>query len=147
MIKQFMVITLCIVSLIGCGEAVEEIDIVEVVEVFTNGTVKEERVQLKGDTVQITTYHPNAEISFEGRVVLVEGEDVKEGVWTASYPDGGPWSRSTFIGGLRDGEYKTWHPNGQLNIRGTYDYGVAVGHWQFMDAKGFVTREFDAAPN
>jgi len=138
-----MIITLGIMTLISCGETEKnEEEEVVVVEIGNKVQVSKERIQLGGDTVKIITYHSNFKINFQGKVVVIDGEDVKEGVWTTTYPSGKTWSLNTFIGGLKDGTYKTWHPNGQLNISGNYTLGVASGHWQFMDSTGSVTREF-----
>jgi len=141
--KQFIIITISILTLISCGEVEKNEEVVEVVDKVQ---VRKERIQLEGDTVEIITYHYNFKINFHGKVVVVDGEDVKEGVWTTTYPDGKPWSQSAFISGVRDGEYKTWHPNGQLNISGHYHLGAASGHWQFMDSTGVVSREFHTKP-
>jgi len=138
-----MIITLGIMTLISCGETEKnEEEEVVVVEIGNKVQVSKEIIQLGGDTVKIITYHSNFKINFQGKVVVIDGEDVKEGVWTTTYPSGKTWSLNTFIGGLKDGTYKTWHPNGQLNISGNYTLGVASGHWQFMDSTGSVTREF-----
>ncbi|HHZ81601.1 MAG TPA: hypothetical protein EYN28_03155 [Flavobacteriales bacterium] len=130
----------------GCGEADEKRGTVEIVSKWGNGNVKVERIQMKGDTVKVISYHENFKINTIGRVRVVDGEDVKEGVWEAFYTNGKPWSNNNFKSGINDGEYKTWHPNGAQNILGFYSNGVETGLWQFMDTLGVVVRQFDVTP-
>ena len=42
----------------------------------------------------------------------------------------------TYKDGLRMGELKRWHENGQLRTIGKYDYGNQHGIWKYYKADG-----------
>ena len=119
---------------------------VEILETWSNGKVKKDKLQLRGDTSRITTYHDNFKVHMVGEVVLSEGQEVKHGEWKSFYPNGVNWSLNTYSMGVSHGAYKTWHPNGELNIVGNYSLGVSTGVWQFMDSTGTVIKQVNATP-
>ncbi|PCJ82047.1 MAG: hypothetical protein COA49_03555 [Bacteroidetes bacterium] len=130
----------------GCGDNREENVGVEIMSKWSNGNVKLERVQMKGDTVEVISYHENFKINSKGKVRVVNGKDVKEGAWVVYYPDGRLWSKNVFSNGINNGEYRTWHTNGKPHIVGFYSNGSETGLWQFMDTLGVVVRQFDVTP-
>jgi len=141
-------VTLCMVvfAIIGCGDSEYKGKVVEVTSKWSNGNVQEERVYLKGDTVEVISYYDNFKIQTRGKVVNRDGSDLKIGCWDTFYPDGMKWSLNYFSNGVNDGKYQTWHPNGVVKILGHYSHGFETGVWQFSDTTGVVVREFDATP-
>jgi antitoxin component YwqK of YwqJK toxin-antitoxin module len=128
----------------GCGSPGE--GGVEVREVWPNGSPKEERINMGGDTVKVTTFHANFKINTTGKVVETQDGEVKHGEWKSFYPNGINWSLGNFQMGVDHGDYRTWHPNGQPNIIGHYTMGATTGKWQFLDSTGVVVKEFDSTP-
>ena len=141
--KGFVILVL---SLISCGDSTYTGKVVEVTSKWANGNVQEERVHLKGDTVEVISYYDNFKIKTRGMVVNIDGSDLKIGSWYTYYPDGMKWSHNSFSNGITDGKYQTWHPNGAIRISGNYSNGYETGVWQFSDSTGIVVREFDATP-
>jgi antitoxin component YwqK of YwqJK toxin-antitoxin module len=150
--KGSVTVWMVVFATIGCGDTGGTGDTgdtgksVEVTSKLSNVNVKEERVYLKGDTVEILSYYDNFKIQTRGRVVNIDGSDLKIGCWDTFYPDGMKWSLNCFSNGVTDGKYQTWHPNGAVNILGHYSQGIKTGVWQFSDSTGVVVREFEATP-
>ena len=115
---------------------------------FTNGRTrgmtkaKVEHVYLRADTIKVINYNISGRIKTEGKMF---GE-IREGKWTSYYPSGKKWSLNNFKGGEKHGEYKTWHPNEQLNISGFYSMGASTGEWMFYDSTGVLTKQYDVTP-
>jgi len=129
---------------LGCGtEGGGEKD---VKGVWPNGNPKEERKEMGGDTVKVTTFHSNFKIHMSGKVVKTDEGEVKHGEWKSFYPNGVNWSVGNYNMGVDHGEYRTWHPNGNPNIIGHYTMGATTGKWQFLDSTGVVVKQFDSTP-
>lgn len=126
--------------IIGCGG--EPTRKTSTVTTWPNGKPKLEHIQLKGDTIKVINYDSDGLIKSQGKML---GE-TREGRWYTYYPNGIKWSLNSFEGGIKHGEYKTWHRNGQLNISGHYTMGATTGKWMFYDSTGVVTKEFDVTP-
>lgn len=141
--KALVLCVLC--ALFSCSES-EQKQGLEVLEKWGNGVVKKDRVRLAADTFKVNYYHENFKLHMSGNAFYSEGEEVKNGEWKAFYPNGVNWSLNTFDKGVEDGDYRTWHRNGILNISGEYREGSATGRWTFYDGEGVVVKTFDATP-
>jgi antitoxin component YwqK of YwqJK toxin-antitoxin module len=119
---------------------------VEVISNWGDGTVKEERIYLDDDVVEIMTYFENFKVNTKGRVKIVGEEEVRIGTWSSYYKNGTHWSQSEYSNGVSDGDYQTWYPNGKPNIIGFYSDGVETGKWQFFDTTGTVVKQYDVTP-
>ena len=119
---------------------------VEVISNWGDGTVKEERIYLDGDVVEIMTYFENFKVNTKGRVKIVGQEEVRIGTWRSYYKNGTHWSQGEYSNGVSDGGYQTWHPNGNPNIIGFYSNGVETGQWTFFDSTGTVVKQYDVTP-
>ena len=144
--KQIVLMFSVVITLFGCGDHAYKGRTTEVVSKWGNGIVKEERISLKGDTIECISYYENFKIHTRGMVINRNGSDVKIGRWDTFYPNGLKWSLNSFSSGITDGKYQTWHPNGTINIIGHYSNGVETGVWKFLDSTGVVVKEFDATP-
>ena len=47
-----------------------------------------------------------------------------------------PWSQVSYNAGLEDGDYRTYHPNGEPAIEGAYLLGERSGTWRFYSPEG-----------
>ena len=121
-------------------------DEIEVLENWTNGVVKKDRVHLVADTFKVSYYHENYKLNMTGRAFYVEGEEVKHGDWISYYPDGVKWSQDTYDKGVQNGVYMTWHPNGTPYISGHHTEGAMTGVWTIQDSTGVVVKTFDSTP-
>jgi antitoxin component YwqK of YwqJK toxin-antitoxin module len=119
---------------------------VEVISNWGDGTVKEERIYLDGDVVEIMTYFENFKVNTKGRVKIVGEEEVRIGTWRSYYKNGTHWSQGEYSNGVSDGGYQTWYPNGNPNIIGFYSNGVETGQWTFFDSTGTVVKQYDVTP-
>jgi len=119
---------------------------VEIISNWADGTVREERIYLEGDVVNVMTYFENFKVNTKGRVKIVGEEEVRIGTWSSYYKNGTHWSESEYSNGVSDGNYQTWHPNGNPNIIGYYSNGVATGQWTFFDTTGTVVKQYDVTP-
>lgn len=65
---------------------------------------------------------------------LLDG--VRQGPWTAYFPDGTVRSRSSYLDGKLHGSTEVFHENGSPYYVGQYNMGKAVGEWRFFDPQG-----------
>ena len=79
--KGHVTLWMFVFATIGCGDTGYKGRTVEVTSTWHNGNVKEERVSLKGDTVEVISYHNNFKIQTRGRVVSRDGADLKIECW------------------------------------------------------------------
>ena len=135
-----------VLLIVGLGSCQENANKIGVLETWPNGVVKKERVQLAADTFILNHYHEDFKLHMKGRAFLRDGIEVKHGTWEAYYPSGVKWSLNNYVEGVENGEYKTWHPNGQLNISGHYSMGSSTGVWTFYNGEGVIAKTFDATP-
>jgi antitoxin component YwqK of YwqJK toxin-antitoxin module len=126
----------------SCGTETEHDTKKEIISTWPNGKAKVEHVYLRADTIKVINYNISGRIKTEGKMF---GE-IREGKWTSYYPSGKKWSLNNFKGGEKHGEYKTWHPNEQLNISGFYSMGASTGEWMFYDSTGVLTKQYDVTP-
>lgn len=137
------VILILSVVLISCGETINSEG---VLERWPSGVIKKERTHLSIDTFKVNHYHEDFKLYMTGNAFYLVGKEVKHGTWKSFYPDGRMWSLSNWNLGIEDGEYKTWHTNGNLNISGFYSNGVRTGKWTFYNTDGEVVKEYDSTP-
>ena len=112
--KGHVTLWMFVFATIGCGDTGYKGRTVEVTSTWHNGNVKEERVSLKGDTVEVISYYNNFKIQTRGRVVSRDGADLKIECWETFYPDGKKWSMNCFSNGVTDGTYQTCSFSGSV---------------------------------
>ena len=61
-----------------------------------------------------------------------------DGDWETLHENGTRATTCHFVDGRLVGEYKEWHPNGQLKISGNYRSGLKNGAWTTFDEDGKV---------
>ena len=112
----------------------------EVVEAYPDGKSKTVRYfDRKGDCVKETQFYETGVVKMEGGM---KGEK-REGEWKSYFPDGRVQSIGTFLNGRRTGEAKVWQENGNLYQEGFYKEGAHVGKWKFYDEQGNLLKEID----
>lgn len=72
--------------------------------------------------------------------------DKQIGPWTWWYEDGAPHYQGAYVaGGLREGSWKSWHPDGKLASEGSYRFDRQDGIWHYWHPDGmpFAEGTFD----
>jgi uncharacterized protein len=76
-----------------------------------------------------------------------EGEyldDVREGNWKTFYPNGNPYSEGKYIDDYADGIHIFYFENGNIMERGNFTMGLKNGEWRYFDEDGklFIIVEY-----
>ena len=87
-------------------------------------------------------YYENGMLKMEGTVA----NDVRQGNWTAYFPDGKVQSTGVYENGLRVGPSKVYHENGHLWMDGSYVDDHKCGEWVFYDEQGYEIDRRDFGP-
>jgi hypothetical protein len=107
-----------------------------------------EDVPAPGKTAADTTAHePVAEGNEDGihemrdanGVLIMRGEKIgglRQGGWESYFPDGTLRSKATFIDGKQEGPSIVFHENGAIFYTGWYRKGIPVQDWTFYDPDG-----------
>jgi antitoxin component YwqK of YwqJK toxin-antitoxin module len=105
---------------------------------WSDGSPRRKAEVINGDTVSISLFDSSGQLTKYGEWENSE----RHGSSRAFYPNGLPWSEHTYEHGTQVGDYKTWHPNGNLFIKGQYDLlGKPHGTWQFFNETGELIQE------
>jgi hypothetical protein len=62
--------------------------------------------------------------------------DLKQSVFTESYPEGSKKVEFEVREGFRQGNYREYHENGELKVKGEYKNDKKQGTWRFYSATG-----------
>lgn len=148
--KQSIAILLLIAAVFGfnsCMQNTEKMplpDDSEIREIWDNGTPRTVWVfaTVNGlkTAIKEIQYHANGVKSMEGPLK----NNLRDGNWKSWYPDGSLWSVGSFKDGLRHGKGTVYHPNGNKFIEGTYVMGQRVGKWGWFDDAGNAISEEEA---
>ncbi len=60
---------------------------------------------------------------------------IKNGKMTLLFDDDTLNAEGSYISNVHDGEYKSWHKNGELHAQGTYSLGKRTGKWTYYYEK------------
>jgi antitoxin component YwqK of YwqJK toxin-antitoxin module len=103
--------------------------------------------------VKVKTHRPgynveNGEVEerFANGVVRIKGYKMKgkrEGLWRSWYENGQLNSELSFVHDDREGPYGVWYENGKKMVEGEYKKDVAVGKWKYWDNRGNLAKEVD----
>ena len=86
----------------------------------------------KGDSTWVYTFYEDFLEKSEG--LMVGG--VRDGKWLFFYPNGQLQLEALFIGGVENGMYNSYRENGIPIFRGFYINGQRAGIWEFYDQQG-----------
>ncbi|WP_197526458.1 toxin-antitoxin system YwqK family antitoxin [Botrimarina colliarenosi] len=64
------------------------------------------------------------------------GEELRDGLREAWWPNGQPKLRAEYRLGQAIGQARWWHENGQLALQGDYEEGLAAGSWSWWRENG-----------
>ncbi|MFI5203258.1 MAG: toxin-antitoxin system YwqK family antitoxin [Flavobacteriales bacterium] len=120
----------CCIFWISCGENKGE----ETADV-TDKTITENKTKTKivaPDGPYKEYYKGSEQIRIEG--TMSGGK--KEGEWKSYYPNGTSFSTNNFAGGKLNGKTITYHSNGQIRYVGYYTDGKPSGTWLIFNEKG-----------
>ncbi len=70
-------------------------------------------------------------------------EGLREGLWKCFYEDGQLQQEGNFVADQKHGSWKLYHTNGQLAAEGRYERDAEKGLWRFYDEDGQVIFEND----
>lgn len=85
-----------------------------------------------------------------GKKKYVDGgihNDQRNGEWKAYHENGQIQTEATYIDGKEDGEYKVYRDNGKYLYTGHYDHGICVGEWKKYSKEGKVIKTVIADSN
>ena len=86
-----------------------------------------------GQWVQEADFYETGALMMEGPIA----NEVREGPWTAYFPDGKVQSRGIYEKGLRTGAATIYHENGQPWMEGFFTNDHKCGEWTFYDEQGY----------
>lgn len=90
---------------------------------------------VKQDTVQ-DKYEDGTPRSQRGIARLSDDQVISHGKYVESYRDGQKYAEGQFDMGLHTGQWKYWHPNGQLCKTVEFKAGKPHGSWEIFRADG-----------
>ena len=122
-------ILLTLLFLVG-GERIHEGELVERRGIFYVPT------EAEPFTGTVNEYHPNGELSFEG--VYKDGKSVREVAW---WDNGILMIESHYIDGELEGEFRSWHRNGEQDSVFNYKNGVRQGMQRMWHDNGQLAEE------
>ena len=135
-IRPALCCLICVGFLTSCQTPIQKNTVITAQ--WPNGTPHREVDVESGDSIAIRLYHENGSLEKSGHYQ----NGLKHDAWWSFYPDGTPWSEHHYDMGVQVGDYKTWHPNGQQFISGSYDArGQPNGEWGFRSAEGELIRQ------
>lgn len=106
---------------------------IERVERFDTGGMKSREAWLGGLTKAAEPDDP-----WRLRLARYEarGDELRDGLREAWWPNGQPKLRADYLLGKAVGEASWWHENGQLALAGSYEEGLAAGKWSWWRENG-----------
>ncbi len=134
-----VIYTLMVMFLIACEAPVIE----KVEETYPDNQPKKvsffQEIDGKEVKVEEKYYHQDGTLKMNGK--LLNGK--REGEWKAFFNNEQLQSIGAFKNGKRTGEAKVYFPNGNLRYEGQYEEDMEVGHWKFYNQQGKLTSEKD----
>ncbi len=133
---RFPLLVLMLSIFIHCTQQPEQV----ITSTWPDGTAKREVTIAHGDSTAVRAFYQNGTVEKTG--FYDAGQ--KTGTWSAFYEEGLPWSEHHYDQDMQVGLYRTWHPNGQLFIEGSYnDEGAPSGTWTFKNEQGNIMRSIE----
>lgn len=130
---------LIVVFLIACESPVIE----KIEETYPDNNPKKISYyqELDGEEVKIEEryFHQDGKIKMEGK--FLNGK--REGEWKAYFNNEQIQSIGAFKDGKRTGEAKVYFPNGKLRYEGQYQSDKEIGDWKFYNEQGKLVKEED----
>ncbi|MCC7301617.1 MAG: hypothetical protein IT233_03150 [Bacteroidia bacterium] len=138
---------LLIASLPGCGPEEGDKDApgtadtagISVTEVPVQSPKRVDANDPRLNGIDYLEKYPDGVIRVKGYVV----GGLREGTWMSFYPDGSPWSQNVYLKGKLNGATVTYYENGKVRYKGFYRNDQRSGHWQFFDEQGNKVEEMD----
>ena len=87
----------------------------------------------------VQEHHPDGSLASEFEVVSgADGEDVREGSFKSFHPDGSRKATGRYKAGREHGRWREWYADGKRRSNGTYESGSRTGKWEFWRPDGSV---------
>jgi antitoxin component YwqK of YwqJK toxin-antitoxin module len=77
---------------------------------------------------------------YNHKINSLSSDGVKHGLWITTDTVSNIYI-AKYQNGLRDGKYKSFHPNGKIRSQGKYGDGKRIGLWKFYFDNGFLYKE------
>jgi antitoxin component YwqK of YwqJK toxin-antitoxin module len=133
---RFPLVVLMLPIFIDCAQPPEQV----ITSTWPDGSAKREVTIDHGDSTAVRTFYQNGTVEKTG----FYDAGLKTGTWSAFYEDGLLWSEHHYYQDNQVGLYRTWHPNGQLFMEGSYsEQGNPTGTWTFKDDQGNTIRSLE----
>lgn len=87
---------------------------------------------------------------YQDKKVYVGGgmkNNLRDGVWKAYHPNGNIQTDAFYIGGKEEGDYTVYYDNEQILYTGHYTNGNCDGEWKFYSKNGKLTKTIKAEGN
>lgn len=84
---------------------------------------------------------------YQDKKVYVGGgmkNNLRDGVWKAYHPNGNIQTDAFYINGKEDGDYTVYYDNEQILYSGHYTNGICDGEWKFYSKQGRLTKKIKA---
>lgn len=146
-----------VITFFSCGNT-QQVEAPKIVELFD--TITEEAVtvtQYQDSTPRIVNYYAKSEKTGKKEVVgqvsyhsnhneymggrLKEGK--RDGQWKAYFPDGNVQSEGTYVDGKLDGPFRIFQENGHLKYVQYYSKGICTGIWKYYDEEGKLIKSVE----
>jgi hypothetical protein len=118
-----------------------------------SGNQKKEPAQASDSIVKVKMHHPGSDVRdgdveerFPNGIISIKGYKMhgkREGLWRSWYENGQLNSELSFIHGKREGPYHVWYDNGKKMTEGMYKQDIEVGKWKHWDKNGNFVAETD----
>ena len=85
----------------------------------------------------VQEHYPDGQLASETEVVPgPDGEDVRDGSFKSFHPDGSRKTTGRFKQGLEHGRWREWYSGGKRRSAGKYEAGSRIGKWEFWREDG-----------
>lgn len=84
-----------------------------------------------------TNSYPNGALQVEGNVVGGK----RSGLWKSYHPAGNVQSENNYVNGMLDGKTVVYYANGQIMYIGYYSNDKSDGQWLYFSEDGVLTKE------
>ena len=132
-------ITALLFVISGCGNGLTE----KVISTYENGQPAKVYVyDSDGRWVREVEYYESGLLKMEGPIE----NNLRNGEWTAYFPDGKVQSTAVFKDDVCSGKNQIFYENGHLWMDGYYKDDRKCGEWVFYDEQGYEIERADFGP-
>ena len=132
---RVVIILVALFTVVSCTTTTEEIE-----QTWDTGNPKKVLTYEGEGEDQIVVaqkeYHADGQLKIEGSF----DDGKRNGVWKAYFEDGQVQSQYTYKAGMRDGKCIVYHPSGQVYFEGQWEKDQKVGVWTYFNEDGTISK-------